>query len=451
MKTLTPVIAAIWLLFGAAAANAAVSTEEAAALGNTLTPVGATKAGNQEGTIPAWTGGLTKAPAGKAEKGAYANPYADDKPTVRITAANVAQYADKLDQSQIELLKRNPEYYLDIYPTHRPMALPQAVYDATLRNATSCKVLKDGLVVDPACRGGLPFPIPKSGFEVMWNFLLNYQPAIALTDYAGWVVDTSGHPFMATGQDAYTERSYYLGNLRSDKQMFYFNYSTSSYPSRSKGEIVGYTDFLDPFTYPRKAFHYDPGQRRVKAAPSFAYDTPIGNIGGVMLYDELFLFSGAMDRFDFKLVGKKEMYIPYDSYKLEWECRGDKLLGAKTINPGCERWELHRVWVVEATLKTGMRHAYGKRTFYIDEDGYATGMSDSFDHSGHLFRGEFLYSSQIYDVPFLYSGVSVVYDFIKGNYTAQSVLNANGALNFHAKPLDEREMSPDALSGSGND
>lgn len=455
MKTYKPMVVALGLAtgltLGAVGAHAAVTAEEAAKLGDTLTPVGAIKAGNKEGTIPAWTGGLTKAPAGSAPKHGYVDPYADDKPTVRITAENMAQYADKLDQSQAELLKRNPGYYLDIYPTHRPMALPQAVYEATARNATACKILKDGLAVDPACRGGLPFPIPKSGFEVMWDFLLNYQPSIKLSDYGGWVVDTSGTPFMATAQNGYTERSYYLGNLRSDPQLFYFNYSNSTYPARSKGEIVGYSDFLDPLSYPRKAFHYDPGQRRVKAAPSFSYDTPIGNIGGVMLYDELFMFSGAMDRFDFKLVGKKEMYIPYDSYKQEWQCRGAKLLAAKTMNPACERWELHRVWVVEATLKSGMRHAYGKRTFYVDEDGYAAGMSDSFDHSGKLYRGEFLYPSQIYDVPFMYAGETAVYDFVKGNFTAQSVLNDNGWLDFHSKPLDERDMSPDALSGSGND
>ncbi|MBK5123970.1 DUF1329 domain-containing protein [Burkholderia sp. R-69980] len=433
----------------------AATADEAKQLGDTLTPVGATKAGNKEGTIPAWTGGLTSPPAGytpKKEPGAYIDPFKDEKPLLRITGANASQYADKLSAGQMELLKRNSDYYLDIYPTHRTAAFPESVYEATKRNATACHTVKDGLAVETACRGGLPFPIPKTGNEVMWNLLLAYQPPQWVYNYGSYVVDTSGHPFVASRQNAYSEKGYYLGKERSDPQQYGFIYSTTLYPPRSKGEITGYADYLDPAAYPRKAFEFDPGQRRVKLAPSFAYDTPVAQVGGVLLFDEISLFSGEMDRFDFKLVGKKEMYIPYDSYKLNFQCTGEgQVTKAHTVNPGCERWELHRVWVVEATLKPNMRHTYSKRTYYIDEDTYSSGMSDAYDHSGQLYRSEFLYQVQIYDAAFPWEGAFSVYDFIKRNYTVQSMLSPTGYLDFKSKAPNERDLTPDALAGSGND
>ncbi len=61
---------------------------------------------------------------------------------------------------------------------------------------------------------------------------------------------------------------------------------------------------------------YLPGQRRVKAAPDVAYDTPNPGTAGATTYDDAFMFNGAMDRYDFKLIGKKEMYVPYNAYKL---------------------------------------------------------------------------------------------------------------------------------------
>ena len=59
-KTLFAAILAVM----SASAVAAVSPDEAAQLGKTLTPTGAEKAGNKDGTIPEWTGGLTTPPAG---------------------------------------------------------------------------------------------------------------------------------------------------------------------------------------------------------------------------------------------------------------------------------------------------------------------------------------------------------------------------------------------------
>jgi hypothetical protein len=214
-------------------------------------------------------------------------------------------------------------------------------------------------------------------------------------------------------------------------------------PSRISGQMTMLTDYLDMDAKPRRAFNYSPGQRRVKLAPEFAYDTPVSQLGGVTLFDELFLFSGKMDRFDFKLVGRKEMLIPYNSYKFYSECKGKEHFVGTHLNPSCERWELHRVWVVESTLKAGQRHAYAKRTYYIDEDGTGAGMFDAFDKNGDLYRGMFQTTIQLYDHLTPYSGKTITYDFSK----RMMLLIGDGAYQISPKNLPETDMSPEAIVG----
>ena len=437
---------AIW----GAAALAAVTAEEARQLGGELTPFGAIKAGNADNSIPAYSGGLSTPPADFDPKsGRWSDPYASDKPVVRITAANMEQYSAKLSEGVKYLLKTNSDYYLDIYPTHRSMAYPQAVLDASVRNATTCKTTDEQLGVAQDCRGGVPFPIPKSGYEVMWNKTLAFWGTGGFegSGVRSWMISSSGTPVMTSEIRSYSEKPFWQVD-RTDRNtnMATRIYSKTDAPSRKAGEATGYADFLDPSSSPRKAWSYAPGQRRIKMAPEFSYDTPVSTTGGVMLYDEIFLFSGLMDRFDFKLVGKKEMYIPYNNYKLA-ECKVAQWSKPKTINPECERWELHRVWVVESTLKPGMRHVYSKRTYYLDEDNYTSGLMDGWDQAGKLYRTAVQYSIQAYNVPSVYAPSFVIYDFNKGMYSRQSDYS-DGKI-FYVPAKSDRELSPESIAGSG--
>lgn len=243
MNVLKAATLACTLAVGSYSCLAAVSADEAKELGTTLTPVGAIKAGNADGTIPAWTGGLTTPPAGYTPKlapGAYIDPFKGEKPVLRIDSKNAAQYADKLSAGTKELLKRNPDYYLDIYPTHRTAAYPDAVYAATKRNATECATSRDGIVLNAACRGGMPFPIPKTGYEVMWNLLTAYEAPSRGHNARSYVVDTAGHPYVADELDSYTEKPFYLGDSRSDLQKFNQIYTTTQSPARARGPWWAY-------------------------------------------------------------------------------------------------------------------------------------------------------------------------------------------------------------------
>lgn len=433
----------------AAPAFAAVTAEESKQLGTTLTPFGAVKAANADGSIPAYTGGLTKAPEGfKPDSGFWVDPFKDEKPVLRIDSKNMAQHAAMLSEGQKHLLSKYPAYHLNVYPTHRTAAYPKKILDATIRNATACKTTKEGLAIETACRGGLPFPMPKTGYEVMWNQILRYQGETAITTSASrsWVVDPSGKPVVTAEQATFSDFAYYQTDVTDrDPDMAWRVYSISKVPARRAGEMTGLADYLDPVARPRKAWSYTPGLRRVKLSPEFAYDTPVASMGGVTLFDELFVFSGTMDRFDFKLLGKKEMYIQYNAYKNYYDCpTAEKALLPNHVNPECERWEKHRVWAVEATLKSGQRHAYSKRIYYFDEDLTGAANYDAFDQSGQLYRALFQAAAPMYDKLIPYASKNVVYDFNKGMYAYVNDVMVGG---YKVLPSvrSEREMNPEAI------
>lgn len=442
-------LCAVALAAMAAPALAAVSADEAKQLGTTLTEFGAIKAGNAEGTIPPYTGGYTGTPAGfKPDSGFWVDPFKDDKPLFRIDAKNMAQYADKLSEGQKRLLKDNPTYYLDIYPSRRSAAYPDKVLKATVRNATVCKTTRDGIGIDKACRGGLPFPIPKTGLEAMWNQILHYQGETAVTtsNSRSWVIDTAGKPTLTAQQSTYTDATWFQTDVADrDPTMAWRVYSVTKSPARLAGGVTGLTDFIDPVEQPRKAWGYTPGQRRIKISPEFSYDTPVASQGGLTFFDELFIVSGKLDRFDYKLVGRKEMFLPYNQYKASFDCPTlEMALMPKHANPACERWELHRVYHVEATLKQGQRHAYSKRNYYFDEDLSAAGLYDAFDQNGALYRSIFNGMVQLYDHKLPWAVRTVIYDFNKGQYGYFNDVMLGGH-RIEPKTLSERELNAESI------
>jgi Protein of unknown function (DUF1329) len=432
-------------------AFAAVSADEAKQLGTTLTPVGAEKAGNKEGTIPEWTGGLTTPPAGFVKgSGKRPDPYAADKPRLTITGKNVAEHASKLTAGAQEILKRNPDYRIDVYPTRRPATQPKRLLDNAAKNAVSAKTNNNGLGLENALPG-VPFPIAKTGYEVMWNHLTRWT-GHTTCKYDAYNVDTAGVPTLSTTGEIFQEYPIYLGDK---KEPFkgtdvYFRIKVNYVaPARRAGEGLLLQDAVNPLEQPRRAWQYLPGQRRVKAAPDIAYDTPNPATAAATTYDDSFMFSGAMDRYDFKLVGKREMYVPYNAYKFQYEPGSvQNVLKAKFVNPDVERWELHRVWVVEATLKEGKRHIYAKRTFYVDEDTWIVLATDAYDARGQLFVSQFMPSTFSYDAVAPTTWLQAFYNFTAGTYGVNGMCGLYKGITYH-EGLPEKEWSSEALAGAG--
>lgn len=430
----------------AATVHAAVSEEEASQLGKTLTPVGAEMAGNKEGTIPPYTGGLTTPPPNYQKgSGIRPDPFPDDKPLFSIDAKNMDQYADKLTEGVKALMKKYPTYRIDVYPTRRTQAFPQKVLDNTIRNATRCTTLLDGLALAPQCRGGLPFPIPKTGYEAMWNHLVVYSGERMDFRANAFFMDSSGRLIKMDDFTATWDFPYYsdtpstpevYSKVRSDKLL-----------PRIAGTINMLWEYMNPVEHPRRAWTYSPGQRRVRAAPDFSYDTPTDASGGIQTFDDITLFSGVMDRYDFKLAGKKEMFIPYNTYKASYETPAADLFKPNHVNPDKMRWELHRVHVVEGTLKPGKRHIYGKRIYYFDEDKGAA-MADIYDLSGKLWRVKLSSGIPSYDIPAANYRSGLTYDLVNSTYYIEAHTAETGGMPV-GRPRPSYFFTAAALAGSG--
>ena len=432
-------------------AGAAVPAEDVKQLGANLTPWGADKAGSKDGAIPPYTGEEIQAPAGyKAGSGRLPDPFADERPLFRIDAGNMDKHADKLSESAKTLLRRWPTYRIDVYRTHRSAAYPKFFGDNSVKNAARARIVDGGMGVEGAY-GGIPFPSPKSGIELIWNHYLRYMPLSLSAWWPTIMVDAAGRHTHIASVDLYFETPYY-DPARTSLDGFVFNKMLVNYvePPRSAGEknLAWYsTNFSkQDFAY----WLYTPGQRRVRLAPEAKYDTPSASFGGSIFFDEVSMFSGPPDRFDFKLAGKKEMYIPYNAYRAIFG-PADKVLGPKHVNPDELRWELHRVWVVEATLKADKRHAYGKRVFYFDEDTWYLVGTEGYDHAGKLYRVGQGYPAQYYDAkhPFPYTTSFAIYDLVKGTYT---FFDQMGDPRAYVKLTPRRpayETSPEAMAGSG--
>ncbi|OYO26328.1 DUF1329 domain-containing protein [Janthinobacterium sp. PC23-8] len=427
--------------------HAAVTNEEAAKLGTTLTATGAEKAGNKEGTIPEYTGGLTKAPAAyKKGDGIRPDPFADEKPLFTVDAKNAGQYADKLTEGAKALLKKYPSYRMDVYPAHRTVAFPKYVQDNTRKCALAAKTTHGGRSLE-GCHAGVPFPIPKTGFEVMWNHTTRFNSVNNTEEYKGAYVDAAGKYILST-QGIANNNYPYWDPQKAGSDVFYRAKASYTGPARRSGEIMMLNDPLNYGEAGRRAWIYLPGQRRVRLAPSLAFDTPNASTGGASTYDDIYIFLGSMERFDFKLVGKKEMLVPYNDYKMAYGSKAVDLFKPNHLNPDYVRWELHRVWVVEATLAEGKRHLYSKRIFYVDEDSWAALASDQYDGQGKLYRAGFAYMTPSYEVPAPTADLHGHYDLISGVYTLNMYTAETGGFRFN-DGLPESAWSADGLAGGG--
>lgn len=433
----------------AVAAQAAVSADEAATLKTTLTPLGAERAGNKEGTIPAWDG---KAPsAAGAKNGAKRpDPFAADRPRLTITAANMAEHADKLTEGTRALLSKYPGFRVDVYPTRRSAVFQQQIYDAVFKNATQAKAVNDGLTVEGAA-GGIPFPIPKTGYEAVWNHMLSYRGQVATYTADKYLMQANGERILSSRQATSLMYPYYApgGAPGMAEEWARARLDTKEPPSQA-GQSLLAIEYLDSLKRPKDAWQLLPGQRRVRKAPSLAYDSPDATSNGLVNFDDVNLFIGSMDRYQMKLLGKREMYVPYNNNGLALKPLND-VIGTGTLNPAAVRWELHRVWVVEATLHSGKRNVAAKRQLYLDEDTWQAVLSDTWDARGKHWKTGQAFTMTASDVPLTSTLPYAVFDMQANAWVyVFSINDVGGGVqydNLDAKTL--LNFSPSALAGGG--
>jgi hypothetical protein len=426
--------------------HAGVSVEEAARLGQDLTPIGAEKAGNSAGTIPAWSGGLSTS----ADR--YTNPYAGEQPLFTITAQNADQYKDQLTPGQLAMLSKYADTFkMNVYPTHRSAALPQKMYSAIATNATNAELTDEGNGISGFTEV-VPFPIPNDGLEVIWNHMTRYRGGSLERDFVQVPVQSNG-AFTAVKINEKMAWPTYLSEAydpKSDNNILFYFVQKVEAPARLTGNVLLVHETMNQITQPRQAWTYNAGQRRVRRAPQIAYDAPGTATDGQRTTDNLDMFNGAPDRYNWNLVGKQELYIPYNSFKLaDRGLKYEDILQAGHLNPELTRYELHRVWKVEASLKEGSRHIYAKRTFYIDEDTWQAAVVDHYDGRGELWRVGEQHELQYRDANVPWTAAEMLYDLQSGRYLAGSLTNEEGIGFDFTKRFKHNDFTPQAIRRMG--
>ena len=434
----------------AANVMAKVSAEEAARLGKDLTPVGGEMAGNADGTIPAYTGGITEAPAGFEVGKPYIDPYASDQVLFTITKDNMGQYADKLSDGQKKMLEKYPSYKLKVYPTHRSVPFAQRIIDSAKHNALNAEMIDNGNGMK-GVQGLVPFPIPAHPKEVVWNHIVRNRGGSFVRETIQVTPTESGDFSPIVFVEDFSERDQLTDAAKSkDENVFFYFRQKVTAPARLAGNVLLIHETIDQVKEPRRAWIYNAGQRRVRRAPQVAYDGPGTASDGLRTTDNFDGFNGAMDRYDWTLEGKQELYVPYNSYAMD-----DKGIKYKDIikpghlNSEYMRYELHRVWKVTGKLKDGQRHIYSQRTFYVDEDSWAILVADHYDGRGELWRHYEAHNKVFYDVGAPFTTAESLHDLLSGRYISGGLANEIAIRYDFSKSYKSKDFTPAALRRSG--
>jgi Protein of unknown function (DUF1329) len=445
------VIALLAALSISTAVNAAVSQAEANRLGVDLTPMGGIKAGNKDGSIPAWDGGLNKPPAGSGYKlgDHHPDPYPSEKPLFVIDSTNFNNYKSFLSVGQIAMFQKYKGFKMPVFTTHRSAAFSQRIYDMTKKNAVTGKMVADGDGVSDVAEG-IPFPITKNGAEMIWNHKLKFK-GVSARRYADRVAPTADGKFTPIKVREELLGLYYKpGNTIKDTNniLIYF-YQVVESPARLAGSVLLVHETLNQVTQPRQAWVYNAGQRRVRKAPNVAYDNPGTASEGLYTNDMTDMFNGALDRYDWKFVGDREMYVNYNAYRVHKKgLTFEQLVRPGFINPEYQRYEKHRVHVVEATLKPGLRHINKRRTFYLDEDSYQILLADHYDNAGAIWRFSEAAALEYYEMPLMWTTLETHHDLKSGRYISVGLDNLEPMYDFSFQTTPAN-FSPQALRTRG--
>ncbi len=418
--------------------QAKVGFDEASALGMRLTPVGAEAGANAAGTIPEWR------PESGTQLQRGDNPYAAEKPLYVITAGSAGQYGALLTEGYKALFRTFADYRMPVYPSHRGAAFPPWFIEATKKNASSIVLTNNGYGFCCAAQG-FPFPIPSNGTEALWNHIMRYNTR----GFRGYLNSAATTP----GGDYVIERSYV-------EIAFAYNDPESTPASVGNQNLHLFTKTISPpnLAGDAKLLHvpidrikeltglwvFNLGQQRTRRIGEVGYDNPLED--GLMTHDQVDMFNGPLDRYTLKLIGKREMLVPYNSYRLY----DDKLKYKDIIKPGhinqdLTRYELHRVWVVEAQLKAGISHRYKRRVFYIDEDSWIVLAEDMYDERDQFWRTAESHSINFSNVPVMVNGVQVHYDLQSRRYVILNMTNEEQKLIEYNWHQDAAYFSPNNL------
>ncbi|GLR66958.1 hypothetical protein GCM10010909_16380 [Acidocella aquatica] len=423
----------------------AAAPRNADLLKSTLTPLGAEKAGNADGSIPPWTGGFTAPADWTPSSRSIPDFFAADQKLLSIDSSNFQQYQDVISPGVAALIRKYG-YSVDIYPTHRTACAPQWVYDNTAQNCLNAQPNSKGARYGfTGAYGGIPFPIPdegeNQGAEIIWNHICRWFGVYYNGIFSAFLV-SNGQVELTQTIKVNETNTYYLpsGSVASYDGFLAKIRVHVTAPPTSEGEQFVEYDSTNPLQLPQEAWQLLPGQGRVRKAPELQFDTPDALSGGVGNWDDQFGFTGSPIKYDWKVLGKKEMYVPYNN-NAQYLQSPAVILQKNFVNPQYTRWEKHRVWVLDATLAPGQRHVVPHRRMYVDEDTWTITVEEQYDAQGNLWKVVTNFNQVCPQVPGTLFGKTAIYDLQTDQYVLDSGpwtdLIYGGDLDFNANPAND--------------
>ena len=409
---------------------------------DTLTPLGGLLVGNKDKSIPAWK------QESNLEK--YYNNLTktieQEKPLYTIDATNYKNYGELLSKGQIALFENYPDTFkMPVYPTHRSTHVPQWFTDATQKNAGTSKLNAKGELINHKL--GIPFPIPKTAEEIVWNYYLNWKSISSHVSTLESVVNPEGnYSIVQSSSISYLPSMDPNRNSSVPDWVYAYTLMQIVDPARLTGGALLVYQTYQPLEKPRQSWLYVTSQRRTRRAPDVGYDTPLTTSENIRVFDELYLFNGALDRYDWKILGKKEMLVSYNNENMRNYLSKEKakdLLTPLHPNPDLTRYERHRTWVIQGTLKPAMRHIYQSRTFYFDEDSWSMLMADQYNAKQELMRFSIRYSGYSETMPGNLLVMDSFYNTSKEKYFIQGIKKEG--LAFSNSPLSKKLFLPKSL------
>lgn len=385
-----------------------VTPEQAGQLNTTLTPMGAIKNGNEELGIPSWP---DSTPIDE-----------DEAPLFIITHDNYKEHQTHLTAGQMALFNTYPDTFkMPIYVSRRTFSAPDHVFENTQRNALTAE-LNANQTGFTNSQAGIPFPIPQSAIEVYFNHIARWR-GLQLKNFASdAIVNDKGKISLSTRESLIKFDHYIPGNKNPNRLFSVISKTTAPAKLSGGGGLV--LEPIDQIEEPRAAWLWDKGRRRVIRAPNVSYDQPVGSASGLRTTDDTDMINGSPDRFDWQLLEKRNLYIPYNNNRLSnTDLKYEDILHTGHINPEHTRYELHRVWVIRATLKSDWRHLYSQRDFYLDEDSWSVVIADQYDKQGQLFRVSFSYLKQDNNMPGTFPVINVFHDINARKYHVMGLQN----------------------------
>lgn len=449
MKRTTMLVSALAISALATSALAKVPDAQVNRLGQDLTPMGSEKAG--DGDIPAWTGGLPTVPSNVTYTPGQKlqNPFASDPIKYTVTGANAGQYDAILTEGYKALLKAYPTYKMNVYETRRTCAFPDRFYEANKRNAQVGELVGGGAGISEAIFGS-PFPIPNNALEIIWNHTLRYRSFKAVRQFAAAPVTRGGDYTLQIVQDEailqWSDPS--AGRAEDLENISIYYIANTIAPARAAGSVILVYEALNAQVQPRQAWQYSPGTRRVRRAPNIAYDNPGTNSDGLSTSDSFDGYNGAPDRYDWTVLGKTSKLVSANAYDGESTPYAEYLQPLH-LNQDRVRYELRRVWEVEAKLRADTRHVYSRRVYANEEDAYQMSTVALYDGRGQLWRVQEMHQIQRYNVPLCGSAGEIVYDLQAGRYLALALQNEEPPVNYFADELDKSRYTPNSIRQLG--